>query len=224
MGLLWTEQQQGREAAVAQLNDLLQPVTLAEPALTATDTTTNGQPLISASDDLFYRRKAAAVWWMLRSIAGDEPFIAALDQWLTQPISHDSPSQQASAFEHLLEKTSNKDLTWFFADWVLRDRGLPDLTIAAVEPRQLPAGAGHNSGWLVAVTLRNDGAAAAEVPLTIYSGAFNTTKRLRIPGFSTITDRIVVTAPPTQVTLNDGTTPEVRTSLHTESIIIPNQN
>jgi hypothetical protein len=220
MGLLWTEQQQGREAAIAQLNDLLQPVALAEPAFTATDTTTVGQALISATDDLFYRRKAAAVWWMLRSIAGDEPFIAALTQWLHQPISHDTAYQQAAAFEHLLEKTSGKDLSWFFADWVLRDRGLPDLTIAAVEPRQLPAGAGHNSGWLVAVTLRNDGAATAEVPLTVRSGTFNTTKRLRIPGFTTITDRVVVEDPPTQVTVNDGTTPEVRTSLHTQDIVI----
>ena len=31
MGLLWTEQQQGREAAIAQLTDLVQPVALAEP-------------------------------------------------------------------------------------------------------------------------------------------------------------------------------------------------
>jgi hypothetical protein len=220
MGLLWTEQQQGREAAVAQLNDLLQPVTLAEPAFTPADNSATGQPLISATDDLFYRRKAAAVWWMLRSIVGDEPFIAALQQQLAQPIWRDSASQQAATFEHLLEKTSNKNLSWFFADWVLRDRGLPDLSIAAVEPRQLPAGAGHNSGWLVAVTIRNDGAAAAEVPLTVRSGTFNTTKRLRIPGFSTITDRVVVEDPPTQVMVNDGTTPEVRTSLHTQDVTI----
>ena len=236
-GLLWTEQQQGRAAALAQLADLVQPVALAEPAFTPPEPSVPngqiltrdieplpGQPLISASDELFYRRKAAAVWWMLRGIAGDEPLIAALTQWRNQPVSHASAEQQAVAFEHLLEKTSGKDLAWFFADWILRDRGLPDLTIVAVEPRQLPAGPGHDSGWLVAVTVRNDGAAVADVPLILRSGTLSTTARIRIAGFSSITDRVVVEAPPTEVQVNDGTTPEVRASTHTQSITIATQN
>jgi len=258
-GLLWTEQQQGRATATAQLADLMQPVSLAEPAFTPPDAVATsgepttpalntaalkgtgfspsvstaqnagasapeGQPLIAASDDLYYRRKAAAVWWMLRGIAGDEPLIAALTQWRVQPVSHDGSYQQAVAFERLLEKTSGKDLAWFFSDWILRDRGLPDLTLVAAEPRQLPAGKGHNSGYLVAVTVRNDGAAVADVPLIIRSGALSTTARIRIAGFSSITDRIVVEAPPTEVQVNDGTTPEVRASTHTQSITIATQN
>ena len=249
-GLLWTEQQQGRAVAIAQLADLIQPVALAEPAFpppaattASTEPTTpalkgtglspsvstpqnagalapEGQPLISASDDLYYRRKAAAVWWMLRGITGDEPLIAALTQWRDQPVSHDTPTAQAIAFEHLLEKTSGKDLAWFFADWILRDRGLPDLTIVAVEPRQLPAGKGHDTGWLVAVTVRNDGAATADVPLIIRSGTYSTTARLRVAGFSSVTDRVVLEAPPTEVQLNDGATPEVRTSTHTQAVVL----
>jgi hypothetical protein len=253
MSLLWTEQQQGRTAAIAQLTDLMQPVALAEPTIlpppntpnptnlssrpesaqshrddaaerpASSSATTAGEPLITSASDLFYRRKAAAVWWMLRAITGDQPLAAAFTDWRVQPVSHATPLAQATAFEHLLEKSSNQNLDWFFNDWVFRDRGLPDLTIAAVEPRQLPAGAGHDSGWLVAVTIRNEGAAVAEVPVVIRSGTFSTTKRLRIAGFSTTTDRVLVEAQPTEVLVNDGTTPELRTSTHTQAIVLKTQ-
>ena len=219
--LLWTEQQQGRSAAITQLNDLMSPVALAEPALTATNTDISlGQPIISASDEFFYRRKAAAVWWMLRSLAGDAPLQQALAAWVALPVSHGTPQSQAIAFEKLLEKISGKDLGWFFHDWVLHDLGLPDLSIVEVAPRQLPAGKGHDSGWLVAVTVHNDGAPAVEVPLVIRSGSFSITKVIHIAGFSSATDRVLTEAPPTEVLVNDGGTPEVRTSLHTRDVVL----
>ena len=111
------------------------------------------------------------------------------------------------------------DLGGFFDDWVLHDRGLPDLTLVDVTPRQLPAGQGHDSGWLVAVTVRNDSGAVAEVPLIVRSGSFSSSRRMRIPGFGSATERILVEAPPTEVVVNDGSTPEVRTSVHTRAIV-----
>jgi hypothetical protein len=221
--LLWTEQELGRSVAVARLDDLMGPVALAEPAIDAAASAEKapvGQPLIAASDEFFYRRKAAAVWWMLRGIAGDAPLQQALTAWLAQPVSSDSPKAQAIGFEKLLEKISGKDLGWFFNDWVLRDRGLPDLSIVDVEPRQLPAGKGHDSGWLVAVTVHNDGAPAVEVPVVIRSGSFSTTKMLHIDGFANATDRVLVEAPPTEVVVNDGGTPEVRTSVHKRDVVL----
>ena len=222
--LLWIEQVQGRDAALLQLNNLIQPLNIAEVGFDtaqAADAASAppGQPLISASDELYYRRKAAAVWWMLRGITGDLPLQQALSAWRTQPFSHDNPTVQAIGFEKLLEKTSGKDLSWFFSDWVLRDRGLPDLSIVNVEPRQLPAGKGHDIGWLVAVTMHNAGAPAVDVPLIIRSGTFSTTTRIHIPGFSDVTDRIVVEAAPTQVVLNDGSTPEIRASTHSRDLV-----
>jgi hypothetical protein len=240
--LLWTEREKGRDAAIAQLDAVLQPVIAAETApappaapsaqpasdtslssssQSAEETPTTGanQPLIAASDELFYRHKAAAVWWMLRDIVGEQPLQLALTAWRTQPTRNDSPEDQARAFEALLEKTSGKDLSWFFDDWVLRDRGLPDLSIVDVTPRQLPAGAGHDTGWLVAVTMHNQGSAAAEVPLVIRSGAASTMKRIRIPAMSSVTERTVVETPPTEVILNDGSTPEASSSLHTRTIV-----
>jgi hypothetical protein len=244
VALLWTEQQKGREAANAQLNELIQPLNLIEPdfsAATVADTPSEsgaqsspavsssakvgsaaeptGQPLISASSEFYYRRKAAAVWWMLRDIAGDDPLREALSARRTQPVSHADAQTQAEAFEKLLEKTSGKDLGWFFDDWVLRDRGLPDLSIVDVTPRLLPAGQGHDTGWLVAVTVHNAGAAAAEVPVVIRSGELSIAKRLRIPGLGDATERVVIEAPPTEVLVNDGSVPEVRTSIHRLAIV-----
>jgi hypothetical protein len=223
--LLWVEQDQGRAAAILELNNLMQPLNIAEvgfdtqQAADAANAPT-GQPLVSATDELYYRRKAAAVWWMLRNIAGDKPLQQALTEWRDQPLASDDPTIQAIAFEKLLEKTSGKDLGWFFADWVLRDRGLPDLSIVDVEPRLMAAGKGHDSGWLVSVTVRNDGAPAVDVPLNILSGAFTTNTRIHIAGFSNATTRVIVNAPPTEVILNDGSTPEVRAATHTREVIL----
>ena len=218
--LLGVERTKGRDDAIAQLTDLLQPLNLAEPAPEAGKPGPTGQSLPTATSELYYRRKAAAVFWMLRDLTGDDPLKFTLQSWRNRPASTDTPEQDAAAFEAALEKNSSKDLRWFFDDWVFHDRGLPDLTIVEVTPRQLPATAGRTTGWLVSVTVRNDGAAVADVPLVIRSGSFSVTQRMRIAGFATFTTRVVVEAPPTQIVLNDGGTPEQRTSIHTRDIAI----
>lgn len=231
--LLWIEREHGRDEAVKQLDAMMQQVASAdtltdsvantpgEPASSSTNqSATVGQPLIAAYDELFYRRKAAAVWWMMRDIAGEQPLQLALTAWRTQPASHDSAEVQAERFETLLEKTSGKDLAWFFNDWVFHDRGLPALSIVDVAPRELPAGAGHDKGWLVAVTVHNAGAAAAEVPLVVHSGEFATTKRIRVPGLSNATERVLMQNPPTEVVLNDGSVPETGASTHTRTVAL----
>ena len=216
--LLEVEQQQGRDVAIAQLQELVRPLDLAEVVVDPAKATSEGEPMMTASEELYYRRKSAAVWWMLRDIVGEDLLQAALTAWCEQPVSMQSPREQAVALEHLLEKTSGKDLGWFFADWVLRDRGLPDLSIVGVEPHLLPAGESHASGWLVSVTVRNDGGAAADVPLVIRSGTFSTTRRMRIAGFATSTERVLVESAPLEVVVNDGSTPEVSSSTHTQKI------
>ena len=234
LSLLWIEREKGRDAAVAQLDAMMQPVatadTLSEAAANATPAETAsssssegavvGQPLIAAHDELFFRRKAAAVWWMLRDIVGEQPLQIALSAWRTQKPGNDTAEAQAQAFEALLEKVSGKDLAWFFNGWVLHDRGLPSLSIVDVTPRELPAGTGHGQSWLVAVTVHNAGAAAVEVPLVIRSGTASTTKRIRIPGLSNMTERVVVESAPTDVILNDGSTPEAGPGTHTRTVVI----
>jgi hypothetical protein len=230
ISLLWIEQTQGRSAALLALNNLIQPLNIAEVSFDSEQQADAafapaGEPLISAGNELYYRRKAAAVWWMLRSITGEPALRQALTLWREEtaekdgPFNTDDPAVQAVAFERLLEKTSGKDLGWFFSDWVLRDRGLPDLSIAEIAPSRLPAGKGHDAGWLVSVTVHNDGAPAVDVPLSVLSGAFSTTTRIHIPGFSNATTRVVVASRPTQVLLNDGSTPEVRASSHSRQVV-----
>jgi hypothetical protein len=231
--LLWTEREKGRDAAVAQLDAVMQTVaaadTLADAGTIAATTnaestssaaeTMVGQPLVSSDDEVFFRRKAAAVWWMLRDIAGEQPLEIALSTWRTQAPRHDSAEEQARAFEALLEKTSGKELGWFFNDWVLHDRGLPSLSIVDVAPREMPASTGRDKGWLTAVTVHNGGAAEVEVPLVIRSGTFSTTKRIRVAGNSNTTERVVTEIAPTEIVLNDGSVPEAGQSVHTREVV-----
>ncbi len=233
--LLVEESQSGRETAIAQLDELMKPVALTEPDPTAKPTgspTSPGpsqppagqaEPLITASSDLIYRRKAAAVWWMLRGIVGDGNLHAALSAWCTQPVSTEPPMAQALGFEHLLEKVSNQELGWFFNDWVLQDKGLPDLTIGDVAVVEEPTGPGHPAGWLVAVTIRNEGGAVADVPLVVRSGLLSNSRRVRIAGQSSHTERVLVEGAPTLVILNDGSTPEERVSTHTSDVHVRTQ-
>ncbi len=216
--LLSIERQDGRPAAVASLSELMKPVILVEPDPASTTQAPAAEPLIAASSDLIYRRKAAAVWWMLRGIVGDGNLHAALSAMRVQPVSTDSPATQAITFQHLLERLSHQELGWFFNDWILQDKGLPDLTIADVTVAEEPGSPSHNAGWLVAVTVRNEGGAGADVPLVVTSGANNTARRMRIAGRSTATERVLLETAPTSVTLNDGSTPEERTSTHTSEI------
>ena len=225
--LLWTEREQGRPAALGELNELMRPVTLAEPDPAATNAPNGqaaapapaqGQPLTAAADDLFYRRKAAAVWWMLRGLVGDGNLHQALGAWRTQAASQAPAAEQAVAFEKLLERLSGKDLGWFFADWVLRDRGLPDLSITDVNASPEPSGPGHPGGWVVAVTVRNEGGAVADVPLIVRSGNAQIEQRIRVAGLSTVTQRVLIETSPSAVQVNDGSTPEVQSSVHIRDI------
>ena len=96
---------------------------LAEPAPAQTASSAEqGQSLIMASDEVYYRTKAAAVLWMLRSLVGDDALKRALKLYRDDKLD-DDPKE----FQRVLERSSKRDLGWFFDDWVYRDRGLPDL-------------------------------------------------------------------------------------------------
>jgi hypothetical protein len=235
ISLLWTERSSGRAAALAALQDAARSLALIEPespvdsiaAATAPASgattavpgpiTPAGASLIAATGDAFYRTKAAAVWWMLRGIVGDD----ALKQALQAYRSDTRLDRDPTGLQHRLEQVSHKDLAWFFNDWVYRDRGLPDLSIANITPSQLESRNGLPAGWLVAVEVRNDGYASAEVPVTVRSDSASQTQRLRISGRSSASTRIVFAGTPEQVEVNDGGVPETETSVHTRQLILP---
>jgi aminopeptidase N len=216
MSLLWIEQSQGRDAALDQLHEQVNTLALAEPDLSkSVDPDHAGQSLIQAHDEIYYRTKATAVLWMLRSITGDDALKQALQLYRHSGKREEDPKE----FQRILEQTSKQDLRWFFDDWVYRDRGLPDLSIASVTPRQLPAQGNKDASWLIAVEVRNDGDAIADVPVIIHSGALSASGRVRVPGHSTASTRIVFEGTPTEVIVNDGTVPELTATTHTKQVV-----
>jgi hypothetical protein len=217
LSVLWTERTSGRAAALAGLQDAARSLALIEPELPDSTVSPAGTSLAAATTDIFYRTKAAAVWWMLRSIVGDDALKQALQTYRLDP----SLDRDPIGLQRTLEKSSHKDLRWFFDDWVYRDRGLPDLSIVSITPSQLTSRAGLPTGWLVAVEVRNDGFATADVPVTVRSGNASETQRLRIPGRSSASTRIVFTGTPAEVQVNDGGVPETQSSLHTRQLLLP---
>jgi hypothetical protein len=206
MGTLWTEKQQGRTQALGTLEAARSALALDEPASPGESI---GQPLAQAISPAYYRTKAAYVLWMLRDLAGDPAVVSALRGW--------NPADPGS-FRKLLQDEAKrtgpgKDLSWFFADWVDADKGLPDLTIDGFFPTPNTVG-----NWLAAVTVSNHGYAAAEVPVTVQSDATSITERLLVPARGQAVQRILIQGKPTQVQVNDGTVPESEASVHIRTL------
>ena len=211
--LLWTEQTAGRGTALAQMQQDAVPLALAEPGVGT------GQTLVEARDEIYFRTKAAAVFWMLRGIVGDDTLKSALAR-LRPELRASEPASvdETGLLQRTLEQRGGIKLDWFFDDWVYADKGLPDLTIVQVTPRQLPTTGGKAAGWLLAVEVRNDGDAIAEVPVTVRSGTLTATEKLRIAAHTSASTRILFEKSPEEVQVNDGGVPEARTSVHTQRV------
>ena len=229
MSLFALERGSGRDAAVAQLEHNATLIALSEPAPApagAASGETAPTALVRASADVFVRLKAAAVLWQLRDILGDEAFRTGLLSFRHSLAANAGYDRDQTSFEKTLERTSGRDLGWFFGDWVYQDRGLPDLTITAVDPHAMPARPGKNGGYLVAVVVKNEGDAVAEVPVTVASGgtgagALTATERLRVAAHSSAATRVLFEGTPETLAVNDGSVPELRTSRHTRVIVLP---
>ena len=213
MGTLWVEHQRGRTRALEELEANRPALALSEPSSPGISV---GQPLALATSPAYYRTKATYVFWMLRDLVGDAPLSAALRAYnpaddVSKGYLHD---QGSGTFEKLLEQASSRrNLSWFFADWVDADKGLPDFAIDSVFPA--PAEAGN---WLVAVNISNAGYASAEIPITVRSDKTSVSQRIIVPGHGKVVQRILILSKPTQVQINDGTVPETEASVHVKTI------
>ena len=203
---LWTEKRQGREQALGMLEADRSALALAEPESPGES---SGEPLTSAISPIYYRTKAAYVFWMLRDLAGDTALSDVLRAFSSKPLAG-SEAGSASSVEKLLHKDGvSRDLSWFFEDWVDADKGLPDLTIKNVFPNAAQGGT-----VLVAVNVANGGYTAAEVPITVRTRDSAVTERLLVPAHGSAVQRILVMGKPTSVQVNDGTVPETQASVH----------
>jgi hypothetical protein len=209
MGTLWVEKKRGRDTALGSLEASRASLAIAEPESPGQS---SGQPLAQAISPVYYRTKATYVLWMLRDLVSDATLSATLRAY--NPAADVSlgygRDTAPGTFQMLLEHAgTERDLKWFFSDWVDADKGLPDLSIESVFPTQQPSGS-----WLVAINLNNEGYAAAEVPVTVRGISSSVTQRIFIPARGKASQRILLQEMPVQVQLNDGTVPETQSTVH----------
>lgn len=201
IGTLWLEHTSGREAALTRMDNQRGALALAEPGNPAAG---GGESLVKARDPIYYRTKATYVFWMLRGLAGDGVLARAFRTY------NPAEDKDGREFQRALSQAGAPNLDWFFDNWVYHDRGLPDLAIAGVYPRtsSIPG------SYIVAVTVRNDGNAAADVPVSVRSSSTKTGTRLLVPANGIATHRFLLNGEPVEATVNDGTVPEVQADVH----------
>ncbi len=209
---LYLEQQKGRQAALDYMG-------LHRSALSAAQRenekqTTAPRPedavnrsLVNTADEELYRSKAMCVWWMLRDLVGEAALKKALASY--RPEQDKEPSYM----QKLIQAQTQKDLEWFFDDWVYRDRGLPDFKVESAFPRKT-----MTDEYLVTVTVENLGRAGAEVPITVKYFGGEVTNRLVVHGNSKGVIRVEISKPPEEIVVNDGSVPESDTTNNTFKI------
>ena len=207
------EQQQGRDAALRYMSVRLPALVAAEKPVDDSPPGKKppGQPLVTASDEIFYRGKAMYVWWMLRDLAGDLALQRALRAYRA------AADKEPSYMQRLIAAQDKQDLEWFFDDWVYRDRGLPDFTVAAANPRATLA-----KSYVVAVTVRNAGDARAQVPVGVRAEGQNgeAWQRVMVPARGDGVTRIEIPAAPVEAIVNDGSVPERDTANNAMKIAV----
>jgi hypothetical protein len=203
------EHQAGRRAAVAYLGQFGSALAVAEAqshgslvgseAGSAPPSGIGLQPLITTSDEMFFRTKAAYVWWMLRDMVGDRVLQSALAKYRAVD-DHDTAYMQ-----HLIEKqpSAKHDLETFFDDWVYRDRGLPQLRVDSAYVRKTLGGQ-----TVTAVTIENLGEAWCEVPVAVRSAGRENSVRVVVPAKSRAIIRVPFESTPSVAEVNDGSVPE----------------
>ncbi len=193
---MYREEQGGREAALDLLGIHRSTFVEAEKDISAAAGTDPGQPLATTFDEIYYRSKAAYVWWMLRDIVGDAAFKAAIGKYRA------ADDKDPKYVEQLFSSVAKRDLGWFFDDWVYHDRGLPDLLVQSAHRWKT------DKATMITVTLENRGAAGAEVPFTVRCQGGEVTARVEVRAKSTATTRVQLPGAPSEIVVNDGSVPE----------------
>jgi hypothetical protein len=153
--------------------------------------------LVNTTSEELYRSKAMCVWWMLRDMVGDAALKKALANY--RPEQDKEPSYMP----RLIAAQTQRDLEWFFDDWVYRDRGLPDFKVESAFSRKTMAGP-----YLLTITLDNLGTASAEVPVIVKFQGGEMMKRLEVHAKNKAVIRIETPSAPQEIVVNDGSVPE----------------
>jgi len=202
---LYIEHQSGRQSAIVYMGLHRSTLSAAEKEKDkqvipkSEDETKNS--LVNTADEELYRSKAMCVWWMLRDMVGEQALKKALASYRPED------DKQPSYMQRLIRAQTQKDLEWFFDDWIYRDHGLPDFKVESAFTRKTLPGA-----YVLTITVGNLGAAGAEVPVTVRFAGGEVTNRIIVHGKSNAVIRVEVTKPPQEVVVNDGSIPESDTT------------
>jgi hypothetical protein len=198
----YREQQGGRSAALDLLASHRAALLDGEKDVPGGSGKDIGPPLATTFDEVYYRTKAAYVWWMLRDMIGDDALKAAIAKYRA------ADDKDPKYVESLVEAAAKRDLGWFFDDWVYHDRGLPDVRVQLAHPWEDEKPGGKKSAQMITVTLENLGAVGAEVPFLVRCGEVEVSRRLEVRAKSTATMRVELPSAPKEIVLNDSSVPE----------------
>lgn len=201
---LYLEQQKGRAAALDYMGLHRSVFVDLEKQAGSLGFDSSGRSLVATVSEELYRSKAMYVWWMLRDMLGASVVKKAIAEY--RPEQDKDPSY----LPRLIQAQTQRDLEWFFDDWVYRDRGLPDFKVESAFSRKM-----LNGSYMLTVTVDNLGGAEAEVPVIVKFAGGDMSKRLEVRAKSKAVIRIETTGVPQEVTLNDGSVPETDTSNNT---------
>jgi len=195
---LYLESQKGRQAALDYMGAHRSALEQVEPnSDTAGSEHEVKDSLVNTSDEQLLRSKAMCVWWMLRDMIGDAALKKAIASY--KPEQDNDPTYMP----HLITAQSQRDLSWFFDDWLYHDRGLPDFKIESAYAASTPT-----KSFMLTLTLDNLGTAAAEVPVIIKFASGEMTKRVELHAKSKLTFRVEMPSAPQEIRVNDGSVPE----------------
>jgi hypothetical protein len=206
---LYREEQGGRPAALDLLGVHRAPFVEAEKDVPAAAGKDAGQPLITSFDEIYFRSKAAYVWWMLRDMVGDDALKSAIGKYRA------ADDKDPKYVEQLVGAAGKRELSWFFDDWVYHDRGLPDIKVQSAHPWKT------EKAEMITVTLENVGTAGAEIPFTVRCEGGDVTRRLEVRSKSTATTRVELPGVPVEIVINDGSVPESDVTNNTFKVPAP---
>ena len=195
---LYLERQSGRADAIeymvqhrSALSEVEAPSTLPRSEDEA------NRSLVNTTNEELSRSKAMCVWWMLRDMVGEPALKKAIATY--RPEQDKEPSYMP----RLIAAQTQRDLEWFFDDWVYRDRGLPDFKVESAFSRRTMTGS-----FMLTITLDNMGTAGAEVPIVVKFTGGEIARRLEVRAKSKAVTRVEVPGAPVEIIVNDGSVPE----------------
>jgi hypothetical protein len=195
---LYLEREKGRQAALDYMG-------LHRFALSQVDAQTTvprsedevDRSLVNTTSEELYRAKAMCVWWMLRDVVGEAALKKALAAY------HPEQDKDPSYMPRLIAAQTQRDLEWFFDDWVYRDHGLPDFKVESAFARKTMTGS-----FMLTITLDNLGTAGAEVPVIVKFSGGEIMRRMEVRAKNKAVTRVEVSGTPQEIVVNDGSVPE----------------